>query len=391
MLTFTEELVLLLNDEDGVPLLIRPDIAACALAGAVLMDLAFDYRIDTDLDALVVHDQTPTGNAVLDRLLAKIAARAEVCNTKMWIGVLSAEEAPAVHEEVLARLVERSVLTVRTGRIPWLESRRYLCGDGETAQKIRQRIADVLYSHDIPDPRDVALISLLDACEILPEILPTQELADLRPRITLLRKMDLIGREVAAAIADIERSIIQAVRDRAAQFRKLLLIFSAVAGSTAGATLVLPRVPVADSFGADLRMHLWFDSGWQLWTGYALLALASAGILAVVLMKVRRIARFGGHNWWRLAHAGLGVACVLALFAHTGFRLGANLNAALMVCFLTVLILGGIAGVCNNAAGELRRMGVPPRVRIIPMRLHTVALWPLPALVIIHVLAVYLY
>lgn len=391
MLTFTEELVLLLNDENGVPLLIRPDIAACALAGAVLMDLAFDYRIDTDLDALVVHDQTPTGNAVLDRLLAKIAARAEVCNTKMWIGVLSAEEAPAVHEEVLARLVERSVLTVRTGRIPWLESRRYLCGDGETAQKIRQRIATVLYSHDIPDARDVALISLLDACEILPEILPTQELADLRPRITLLRKMDLIGREVAAAIADIERSIIQAVRDRAARFRKLLLILSAVAGSAAGATFVLPRVPVADSFGAALRMHLWFDSGWQLWTGYVLLALASAGILAVVLMKVRRIARFGGHNWWRLAHAGLGVACVLALFVHTGFRLGANLNAALMVCFLTVLILGGIAGVCNNAAGELRRMGVPPRVRIIPMRLHTVALWPLPALVIIHVLAVYLY
>lgn len=390
MLTFTEELVLLLKDEDGSMLPIRQDVAACALAGAVLMDLAFDYRIDTDFEALVVHDRTPTGNAVLDRLLAKIAARVEVCDTKTWIGELSAEEAPAVHEESLAGLVEQGVLTVRSSKFPLMGSRQWR-GGGETVQKIRLRIVDVLYSHEIPDPRDVALISLLDACEILPEILPTQELADLRPRITLLRKMDLIGREVAAAIADIERSIIQAVRDRAAQFRKLLLILSAVAGSTAGATFVLPRVPVADSFGAALRMHLWFDSGWQLWTGYALLALASAGILAVVLMKVRRIARFGGHNWWRLAHAGLGVACVLALFAHTGFRLGANLNAALMVCFLTLLILGGLAGVCNNAAGELRRMGVPPKVRIIPMRLHTVALWPLPALVIIHVLAVYLY
>ncbi len=391
MLSFTEELVLLLNDEDGVPLPIRQDVVACALAGAVLMDLAFDYRIDTDFEALVVHDRTPTGNAVLDRLLAKIAARAEVCDTKTWIGILSAEEAPAVHDEILAGLVEQGVLTVRSSKFPWMGSRRRPGDGGETVQKIRLRIADVLYSHDIPDPREVALISLLDACEILPEILPTQELTDLRPRITLLRKMDLIGREVAAAIADIERSIIQAVQDRAAQFRKLLLILSAVAGSTAGATFVLPRVPVADSFGAALRMHLWFDSGWQLWTGYALLALASAGILAAVLMKVRRIARFGGHNWWRLAHAGLGVACVLALFAHTGFRLGANLNAALMVCFLAALILGGIAGVCNNAAGRLRRMGVPPRVRIIPMRLHTVALWPLPALVIIHVLAVYLY
>ena len=124
MLSFTEELVLLLNDEDGVPLPIRQDVVACALAGAVLMDLAFDYRIDTDFEALVVHDRTPTSNAVLDRLLAKIAARAEVCDTKAWIGILSAEEAPAVQDEILAGLVEQGVLTIRSSKFPWMGSRR---------------------------------------------------------------------------------------------------------------------------------------------------------------------------------------------------------------------------------------------------------------------------
>ena len=391
MLTFTEELVLLLNDEDGAPLPIRQDTVACALAGAVLMDLAFAHRIDTDLEALFVNDRTPTGNPALDRILERIAARTEVCDAKMWIGTLSVEEAPAIHEQTLAGLVESGILTVRESRLPWTRSQLYPSSDGRTARELRQRVADMLTSDEIPDPRDVALISLLAACEILPDIFPRQEIEDFRPRIALLRKMDLIGREVAGAIAEIERSIIQAVRARAAQFKKLLLILSIAAGVAAFATLAAPRFPVADRFSALYFERLWFDGGWQLWSGFALLGLSGTGVLAVLLLKLRSIARLGGFNWWRLAHVGFGIACVLALFAHTGFRFGTSLNAALMGCFLAVLVLGGLAGVCTNAAGQLRKWGIKPKQRIIPMRAHIVALVPLPALLIIHIIAVYLY
>ena len=391
MLTFTEELVLLLNDEDGAPLPIRQDIVASALAGAVLMDLAFANRIDTDLEALFVNDATLVGNPALDRILGRIAARTEVCDTKTWIGVLSVEEAPAIQEQTLAGLVERGVLTVRESRIPWARARRYPSSDGKAATELRQHVAEVLGSDEIPDPRDVALISLLDACEILPDIFPRQEIEDFRPRIALLRKMDLIGREVAGAVADIERSVIQAVRARAAQFKKLLLILSIAAGVVAFATLVAPRFPVADRFSALFLERLWFDGGWQLWSGFALLGLSGAGVLAVLLLKLRSIARLGGFNWWRLAHVGFGIACVLALFAHTGFRLGTSLNAALMGCFLAVLVLGGLAGVCTNVAGQLRKWGIKPKQRIIPMRVHIIALVPLPALLIIHILIVYMY
>ena len=391
MLTFSEDLVLLLNDEDGAPLPVRQDIVASALAGAVLMDLAFANRIDTDLEALFVNDPTPVGNPALDRILARIAARTEVCDTKTWLGVLSVEEAPTIQEQTLAGLVEQGVLTVRESRIPWVRGRRYPSGDGKAATELRQHVADVLSSDEIPDPRDVALISLLDACEILPDIFPRQEIEDYRPRIALLRKMDLIGREVAGAVAEIERSVIQAVRARAAQFKRLLLILSIAAGVVAVATLVVPRIPVADRFSALFLERLWFDGGWQLWSGFALLGLSGSGVLAVLLLKLRAIARLGGFNWWRLAHVGFGIACVLALFAHTGFRLGTSLNAALMGCFLAVLVLGGLAGVCTNAAGQLRKWGIKPKQRIIPMRVHIIALVPLPALLIIHILIVYMY
>ena len=70
MLTFSEEmLVLLLEDAHGTFVPIPRTSIECALAGAVLMDLAFANRIDTDLETLMVTDRTPTGILMLGRTL----------------------------------------------------------------------------------------------------------------------------------------------------------------------------------------------------------------------------------------------------------------------------------------------------------------------------------
>ena len=392
MLTFAEELILLLHDEDGAPLPIQEDALACALAGAVLMDLAFAYRIDTDLQALVVTDQAPTGDAVLDRLLAKIAARLEAADTRTWIRELSVDEAAAIQEEVLSGLVERGVLTPQVGNFPWtLQAPRHPMVDDEAAGGVSRRIQAVLHSDDIPDPRDIALIALLDACDLLADIFPAQEMEQCRARIEQLRQMDLIGRELAGAIADIEHRIIAVLRARSARFRRLLLHLSVGGGLGAAAALLVPRIPVPGRFGPSLLQSLWFDELWQQWSGYLLLGFSGLGLLAILLLRARTVARLGGGHWWRLAHVGFGLGCVLLLFAHTGLRLGANLNAALMACYLAALAFGALAGIATNGAPQLRGMGATPKLRTVLMRLHRGALYPLPALLAIHVLIVYLY
>ena len=90
-------------------------------------------------------------------------------------------------------------------------TRRYPTIDGNAEQEVKLRIGDVLLSVDIPDPRDVALIGLVDACDILREIFPDRDMEQCRPRIDQLRKMDLIGRELAQAIADIERTVMMSL------------------------------------------------------------------------------------------------------------------------------------------------------------------------------------
>ena len=116
-------------------------------------------------------------------------------------------------------------------------------------------------------------------------------------------------------------------------------------------------------------------------------------LVAAWLMKSRPVIRLGGYHGLRIAHAGLGICCLLVLFAHTGFGLGANLNAVLMGCYLVVPLCGALSGVSIGRSTFLRSIGIVPanRFRQAVMKLHVVLLHPLPALVIIHVLIVYLY
>ncbi len=393
MLTFTEEILLLVGDEEGMFLPIDKHAFECALAGAALMDLAFANRIDTDLSALVVTDATPTGNAMLDRILAKIAAQPEPTDAKTWIRALSTHEAVTLRERSLASLAARGILEKREERFLWaMRSVRYPTLGDEAERGIIARIEAVL-SDEIPVPRDVALLSLVDACQILPELFPDREIEERAPRIRQLRKMDLIGREVAGSIADVQRTIVRAARAKAARFQKMLLALSVAGGLAACATLLVPRIPLPDRFGPTLRESLWFDGFWQQWSGYLLLGLSLAGLVIAVIIRKRLVARIAGSHRWRLSHIVLGIACAGLLFAHTGLRFGANINAALMGFYLAALLTGALVGTAVGAAPRLRlwRIGKVGTVRRVFIWVHVLALCPLPALLTIHILAAYLY
>ena len=82
--------------------------------------------------------------------------------------------------------------------------RRYTTPDGTITEEVQLRVMRTLFSDDIPDPRDIAIISLAAACGVFESILSLDELAQVQGRIDLIGRMDLIGREVAAAIREVE-------------------------------------------------------------------------------------------------------------------------------------------------------------------------------------------
>ena len=212
MLTFAEEILLLmLDDEDGTFLPTRTSAVEYVLAGAVLLDLAFANRIDNDERQLLVLDQTPTGNPMLDRVLTRISSSSGTRDTRAWLEKITGEDTDEIRSMALDSLVKRGILEARDQKFLWVfRSRSYPIVDGRAEREAKLRVTGVLLSDDIPDPRDVAMIGLVDACGILPDIFSEREIERAGPRIEQLRKMDLIGQEVGGAVAEIERSIMMA-------------------------------------------------------------------------------------------------------------------------------------------------------------------------------------
>ena len=206
MLRFAEEVLLLLLQDTGGRFARVPGASLrYALAGAVLMDLALENRIDTDLRKLELVDETPTGDALLDPSLAEVAAADGVHDARHWVERFAAH-AGDIHAAALKRLLGRGILERSADRFLWVfRARRYPVVDGEAEREVKLRIFDVLFADDLPGPRDVVLICLADACGLFRALLSEEQLAAARPRLQQVRKMDLIGQAVAAAVADLER------------------------------------------------------------------------------------------------------------------------------------------------------------------------------------------
>ncbi|MCY3548500.1 MAG: GPP34 family phosphoprotein [Gemmatimonadetes bacterium] len=213
MLRFAEEVMLLLLDDDEERFIRVPDWSLrYALGGAVLMDLALEDRIDTDMEKLILVDPTPMDDAILDPLLTDIAAHEHQRDARFWVERASGMS-DDIRESAIDRLIERGILERREDRFLWVfRSRRYPVIDGKAEREVKLRLMEVLFSDIVPTPRDVVMIGLADACGIFAELLSKRELRAVLPRIELIRKMDLIGRAVTAAVWDIEVSLAQAIR-----------------------------------------------------------------------------------------------------------------------------------------------------------------------------------
>ncbi len=110
-----EELLLLLRDEDGALSRAPEWSARHALAGAVLMDLALEHRIDTDAQRLFMVDTTSVGDQLLDPVLAEIARADRTHDALHWVK-RATRHADEIRDTALARLIDSHILELSEDR-----------------------------------------------------------------------------------------------------------------------------------------------------------------------------------------------------------------------------------------------------------------------------------
>ena len=207
-----EDLLLLLyDDETGKPVAGSPGLDY-ALAGAVLIELTLNRKLDITIDGktgrLQVLDGAPTGDPILDERLAYVVNKPGK-KPKDQIGALSKR----LRNQLLTRLAERGVLEQDEGRVLGLfPVTRWPAKDARHEQDVRARLESVLKVGTAPDERTAALIALLSALNVVPKVVTDAvDKKALKRRAKEIAESDWAADAVKKAVAEMQAAVTTAV------------------------------------------------------------------------------------------------------------------------------------------------------------------------------------
>ena len=169
-----------------------------------------------------------------------------------------------------------------------------------------------------------------------------------------------------------------------------LLGLSALTLTLAVLFIFIWRVPYAGSVQHEIRWDLlWRDSLLKQISGFTMLGLI---VIGLVVSLRKRVANFiiGNYDLWRMSHVVLGIAALIALIVHTGFRFGSELNFLLMVNFLLLAVAGSNAS--TVVATEHRMVASQAKKqRKFWNKVHLLLFWSLPVLLGFHIVKTYYF
>ena len=193
-LNVPEEIALLALDEDGE---IHPKIKNpkfdIVIASAILMDLALRHQIDTDMENVIPDKLQTIGDPILDTVIEEIERYGKPLPIKDWIAELSIM-GQFFRDEIITSLVAKKVLKIENKKVLWMFSKRvYPLVKDQEIKEVRARIRDMVFSDEIPEPKDIVILSILKHADLLEVLFTSKEISDYKERINQIAKMDMIG------------------------------------------------------------------------------------------------------------------------------------------------------------------------------------------------------
>ncbi|MGQ7296682.1 GOLPH3/VPS74 family protein [Quadrisphaera sp. KR29] len=216
-----EDLALLLLDDAKGTWLLDSSHRGPVLAGAVLTELVLAGRLRPEPGAdgrepgpkakLVVVDDAPLGDPVLDAALARIGAR-----RPSRADALLGPVAKGLEPELVSRLVAAGAVTPRQEKVLLVFSRTtHPAADPSAERSVRDRVASALRGGRADDERTAALVALLSVSKVLPKVVDPASVGLDRKGLEAAGKAvaadDRIAGSVKHALASVDAAVMVAV------------------------------------------------------------------------------------------------------------------------------------------------------------------------------------
>jgi Golgi phosphoprotein 3 len=144
--------------------------------------------------------------------------RPEVKTVRDWIEAIF-RRGDDLEGAALASLVERGILRHEKSKRLWIvDVERFPLVDGRPQQHVKMRLTRAILGDQIPDTRDIMLLSIAEPCGLLGGLLTEMQMRVRAERISILCNLETISRKLADAIATLDvRVKLDGARASAAQ------------------------------------------------------------------------------------------------------------------------------------------------------------------------------
>lgn len=195
-LNLIDQLILLALNDDTGKFDVDSDTLGFATAGAVLLELVLQNRVDVDGKTVRVTDTAFTGEKILDSCFTKIVQSKKERSVSHWIEAL-AGVGGVIKDETVNRLIESGILRRVKEKVLWVfEVNKFPAQNRMPENMLRKRIHDIVMNDQEPDIREAVLLSLISSCDAVRTVFGKDRAAAYKRRIK-----EISADEQIAAIA----------------------------------------------------------------------------------------------------------------------------------------------------------------------------------------------
>ena len=209
MLTLSEKLLLLaLHDDKGSVVMPASQALPYALSGSLLLELYLAGRIDIADKNIRLVDRSQTQDTLLNEVLALFAGNTQSHSAKYWLKQIHGK-IKGIQTRLAEQLVQKKVLAKEERSFLWLINyNRYPTKDAKPEQDIRKHIKDAVLHGSEASEADLALLSLVKACDLTAEIFEKADRKEAKTQIDTLTKDQKIGGAVSQIVEEITAALV---------------------------------------------------------------------------------------------------------------------------------------------------------------------------------------
>jgi len=209
-LSLAEELLLLaLKDDKGTILLSASTGLPFGLAGAALMELFLQKKVEVCDKRLAVTGFAGPKDPILNEIWQAVREKEKPKAIRFWVEKYG--RTSKLRNRYLDLLIQKNILTRERKKILFvIPSSRYPTTDPRPETEERARLRRTVLEDKPADSRTVMLLSLIQACELVGEVFPRTEKKEARKKIKEMVKNEVFGHVVAQEISAIVAACIVA-------------------------------------------------------------------------------------------------------------------------------------------------------------------------------------